>query len=316
MSFSIREASYPQDGEAVARIMTWWDEFTVAAADVVGNAASYPKDQPIKRLVAEVGGEVVGYGRCMLNAPNPRNAMLLDAAVLPDHQRMGIGSSLIKELEVFAKEKGASCVVGAVTEHRKDSADMVKRRGYEFKTLFFQSEIDPQGFDPNAFAQIVVQVGESGYHVKTLSELPQTEETDRAYYQATHDSDTDTPWIEYYGVHNYEKFKKVLLGAPWFDRRGAFLAMKDGQIVGVSNVNKGSKEFNGEMFIEFTGVVPDHRGKGLATAMKVRALQYAKEIGGTKVRTGNNTSNAPMRAVNKKLGFIEQPGWLMMVKEL
>lgn len=316
MSFSLREANYPHDAEAVAKIMTWWDEFTVNTADVIGSAEAFPKGQPVKRLVAEVGGEVVGYGRCCQFAPNPRNAFLLDAGVLPKHQNQGIGSALINALEPFAVENDASCIVGSVHEHRKESISMVERRGFMLKTRFFHSELDPQRFEIADFQPILNEVGASGYLIKTLADFPEGEETDRAFFDVCHSSDTDTPFTDYYGMPDYEDFQQMILGASWFDRRGVFLAVKDGAMVGLSNVNKGSKEFNGEMFIEFTGVVREHRGKGLAKAMKVRALEYAKACGGTLVRTGNNTANAPMRAVNNKLGFTEKPGWLMMVKEL
>jgi RimJ/RimL family protein N-acetyltransferase len=53
----------------------------------------------------------------------------------------------------------------------------------------------------------------------------------------------------------------------------------------------------------FTGTVREHRGRGLATAAKRRALRTAAARGVTRITTSNAEENAAIRAINRKLGF-------------
>lgn len=60
--------------------------------------------------------------------------------------------------------------------------------------------------------------------------------------------------------------------------------------------------------IGFTGVDREYRGRGVALALKVRGAQVAMRFGATALRTGNDSRNAAMLAVNQKLGYVRLPG--------
>ena len=316
MTLTVRPFEVASDAATVARMFTWNDAFTWNEQDVVNNVARFPKHKPMRRLVVEQGDEVVGYGRACEIAPNPRGAFQGELIVWPEHQRKGIGRSLVSRLEEFARERGAKCLLFMVYERWPYALEAARRLGYEPKTHYFQSSINPQEFDARAFTDTIARVVSGGYEIKALSELSECEDTNRAYYVAVHSSDTDTPYMEYFGWPDYEDYRQMVMNSQWFDRRGVFVALKEGKIVGVSTVNKGSGEFNGEMFVDYTGVLREHRGKGIATALKVCAIEHAKSIGGTFLRTENNDGNPAMRAVNRKLGFQEKPGMRMVVKDL
>ena len=53
----------------------------------------------------------------------------------------------------------------------------------------------------------------------------------------------------------------------------------------------------------FTGTLDEYRGRGLALAAKVAAMRWAAANGITQVAATNDETNAPMLAVNAKLGF-------------
>jgi len=49
----------------------------------------------------------------------------------------------------------------------------------------------------------------------------------------------------------------------------------------------------------------DRRGRGLATLARTASARRADELGITRIVTGNDRGNAPMLAINRKLGFTD-----------
>jgi mycothiol synthase len=62
-----------------------------------------------------------------------------------------------------------------------------------------------------------------------------------------------------------------------------------------------------------TGVVRSHRRRGIATALKVRACEYARRVGARAIETGSEEHN-PMSILNAGLGFVPMPAWLVYKK--
>ena len=52
-----------------------------------------------------------------------------------------------------------------------------------------------------------------------------------------------------------------------------------------------------------TGVARAHRGRGLATALKRAQIDRARAAGLNELVTWNEDGNAPIRAVNARLGY-------------
>lgn len=50
----------------------------------------------------------------------------------------------------------------------------------------------------------------------------------------------------------------------------------------------------------------------MALALKVAALRVARDLGAREVWTGNATTNAPMLALNDRLGFRPRVAWVEM----
>ncbi|MEP6752835.1 MAG: GNAT family N-acetyltransferase [Candidatus Dormiibacterota bacterium] len=66
----------------------------------------------------------------------------------------------------------------------------------------------------------------------------------------------------------------------------------------------------------FTGVLREHRGKGIARALKLETLFQAIDLGVTFVETDNDSENAPILHINEELGYDAMPGKLEFHRKL
>jgi RimJ/RimL family protein N-acetyltransferase len=81
-----------------------------------------------------------------------------------------------------------------------------------------------------------------------------------------------------------------------------FLARRGERYLGYTCVNV--LESDGETLLQgWTGVRPEERARGLATALKLRAAAYAQTLGYRRIVTAPRRSNAASLRANEKVGF-------------
>ena len=70
------------------------------------------------------------------------------------------------------------------------------------------------------------------------------------------------------------------------------------------------READTDLDTGLTATARAHRRKGVALALKLRAIEYALERGAPRIRTDNLQANRPMLGINEALGFEKQPAWI------
>lgn len=72
----------------------------------------------------------------------------------------------------------------------------------------------------------------------------------------------------------------------------------------------------GYVWTGYTCSHPDHRGRGLARAVKLQSLNQAVELRVPVVYTENDSENAPMLHINERLGYERRPGFVSLLKRV
>ena len=92
------------------------------------------------------------------------------------------------------------------------------------------------------------------------------------------------------------------------------IAVKNDQYIGSTDIQVYSSEPQ-KGWTGGLGVIKEFRRKGIATALKIKAIQKLRRKGITEVRTDNEENN-PMYKINVALGFIPVPNSLEYMKEI
>jgi len=121
------------------------------------------------------------------------------------------------------------------------------------------------------------------------------------------------PSPEPYEAPPFEDFAKVVLGSPKFLFEGCMVALSGDRFIGVCTLLKEPAD-DSVLTTDVTGVDPAFRRKGVATALKLHGIEFAKRAGYARIRTYNESTNRAMLSINERLGFRKLPGWIGFVR--
>jgi ribosomal protein S18 acetylase RimI-like enzyme len=285
------------------------------------------------RLMAETAeGTVAGWGEVM-QVPWQfyPGSYALELAVDPAYQRRGIGSALYEGLIGELAGRGARLVRAVARESKPESLAFLEHRGFREVQRYWESRLDVDGVDLARFAGAEERATGQGIELTTLAEeragRPEADLL-REVYELEAACLRDVPAPDPVTPGTYGDFVRHEIEAPGVLPEAWFLARTSdrtsdratepggsGRYVGLSVLSRRLSE-PGVLDQQLTGVLADYRGRGIAMALKLRGLRYAREHGYREIRTGNNTRNLPMLRINEALGFVKQPVEIELEKRL
>jgi GNAT superfamily N-acetyltransferase len=236
-------------------------------------------------LVAESGGEIVGWGSAGLSVwTSTPGQSEVSIYVHPDHRKQGIGSALADRLHQHLTEVGA---VRSRTFVHPDGLEFARNRGYDGTRQMHFAGLDtrvlpdqpttPGGIELVSFDQVDPP---QAYTADTVASL---------------DEPSDSPLDSI----DYDQWFDEIWNAPGLDKSLSVGAMAGDEMVSFTVIETaGDRAWSG-----MTGTIPAYRGRGLAKLVKSVALRRAAAAGITAAYTSNDDENGPMLAINDWLGY-------------
>jgi GNAT superfamily N-acetyltransferase len=301
----------PEDYHAVIAI---WDR---TWPNLKGQTdAKRPPNAPIERHVALLHDEIIAFGdiRRMLEAED-EYTYYLTLNVVPEHRNQGIGSSLFDLLLDQLKSRKARQVITDTYDTYPHSIAFLTGRDFCKFMRYPYSILDVTQFDFSRFSQVAEKMKAMGIQIKSIAEAQQD---DPAWMEKLWRLDTlilqDTPSPVEEKQLTLEEFEKMKINSTWFNPQAWFIALDGDQWIGESALETitGNRE---KYWTHITGVIADYRRRGIATALKLHVIDFARCSGVKFIQTSNEEHN-PMYGINKLLGFTSQPAEVLFRRYL
>lgn len=312
----LRNADIETDVPGIVRVINLCDPDHPETVDDI--RASFLNTAPGRislRLVTVDDEEtVIGYSYIVHASEMPAQHFYVWLAVDPEHRRRGIGTKLWRASLTFLETQSATRLTSEVLDDDPGSLSFAEGLGFRIERHRFHSRLDLSDFDEAAYLPIIAALEAQGIRFCTLADLPDTPEMNDQFCELNLAVVRDIPG-EAWDFSAYPSFfQRNILGAAWFRREAQMLALVGDTWAGFSTVRMLPERDSA--YNRTTGVIRAYRGRQIALALKVLAARYARQQGATQIETDNDSLNAPMLAVNRRLGYQPLSGVYSLVQEL
>jgi RimJ/RimL family protein N-acetyltransferase len=235
----------------------------------------------------------------------------LDRAMLAPALLMSLWTSIAREAQV----DGARVLEAYAVEDEREVLEALDRLGYERDRSEKVWKLDLAAHGKRLLQEAHSarsKAGAAGVELTTLAKWTEPDSLRKlhALFELTR---FDIPTTFPIPPETYENFvERIHSPDKRLDR--VWVALDGGDPVAASYLRY--PPVRGEVWTGFTCSHPEHRGRGLARAVKLQTLAQAAELGVPAVFTDNDSQNAPMLHINEGLGYTRRPGFVSLVKRV
>lgn len=165
----------------------------------------------------------------------------------------------------------------------------------------------------SAYDGVLDAVAAQGIRFQTFAELPLSAENQHKLYELDQRIAQDIPGMSWF-PETFETFQQRFFDDPWCESQGKIIALDGEQWAGLAVVRL--VPASNAAYNLMTGVERHYRGRKIALALKLLAIQYARQRGVAYIRTNNDSENTPILALNQKLGYRPRPGKYLLRKDI
>ncbi len=258
-------------------------------------------------------GQLLGYGSVEQSAYLPRYRLFMSVA--PERLAGGVGDLLLERLEGDLAEVDAITVSASEHASRAELIDFLAARGFTETGRVLDMRLSLEEVNPSPHAPAEERVAALGISVTTLADErgrdPACVEKLHSFLNALREDDPTRPRFAPPAYDPREA--RIWFGRPYVIDEAFFIAKRGDEYVGVTGLNP-LDAAPGGIGQGLTGVRREHRRRGIATALRLRAVEYARGQGYRTVRALNRTAHNPLIALDEKLGFRRRAEYVTLEK--
>ena len=284
MTVSIREGDVDDIADAV-RLLNEVDRTRVSTvAGARHRLLNAPPEARRNWWAARDGETLVGWGTAGVDYETTARSGYLGAAVLESHRRRGIGTALLER--ALAHLEDSTRIQASANEAGRGFPE---RYGFRQTHTRRVSGVDPREVDTS-------ELDSAEARIESLLDVGPEQ-----IFEVDAESVLDEPGDDVIDAVEYDQWLSDYWEHPDLDRELGTAAVVDGRAVAVAYVMvdlESRRALNA-----YTGSLRAYRGRGLARLAKLGLMRRLAALEIELLLTENDETNAPMLAINNRLGY-------------
>ncbi|HEV2250433.1 MAG TPA: hypothetical protein VGT60_07995 [Candidatus Limnocylindria bacterium] len=278
---------------------------------------SIPTDDVSERRIATHGTEVAGYTirRHPQWAKMPERFTRIDAELRPAMRTAERLDALYELLEAESRADGTTTVTTWAWDGDTLRKDMLAARGYreERRERFWELDLGAERSRIERMTEASrAKLRRDGVELLTLARDTDPDRLAKLHRMST-EAEGDVPTTVPHVEQTFEEFTQWL-ASPGLRQDRMWIARQADDILGISML--AYPPVRGVVATEWTGMARRARGRGIARALKCETLMQAIALGVDRVRTDNDSTNAPILHINETMGYRRRSDMVQYLKVL
>ena len=284
MAVSIREGNVDDIAAAVPLLNDVYPTRVFTEAGFRHRLLGAPPEARRAWWAARDGDTLVAWATAGVDHETSARSGHVSISVLPSHRSRGIGTTLLER--ALAHLEDSPRIQSSADEASRGFAE---RHGFRHTHTSRISGVDPRTVD-------TTELDSAGAQIASLRQVG-PEQT----FTVDAESVLDEPGDDAIDAVEYDQWVRDYWEHPDLDFDVGRAAVVDGKAVAVAYVILDPE--SRRAYSAYAGTLRAYRGRGLARLAKLGVMRRLAELDVTLALTENDETNAPMLAINQRLGY-------------
>lgn len=317
-SMLIREAT-EKDYAAIVDIqnkqkLSWPERAGTVEALKQGDARRNPRFA-YNRWIAEIDQQTVGFcSYAQISPYNQHTTFYINVAVREKYRNQGIGTALCKMMFNELNKYPDAIICADAFDIYPGGLNFLAKFGIKETWRETPVELDVSKCDTAILKSILQKLADENIEIKTIAELSSDPERNRKMYDIYTTLSVQVPGEEgyVYSKPDYHDWLAGQIDDPSILHDAYLIVLHEGKYVGLKEVGM---ELNSQAIqCGLMAVLPEYQRKGIAYAMQLKTIEYAKGINCRMLKSCTATSNLPMQNLYAKLGYKKVYEWIQCMR--
>jgi mycothiol synthase len=253
-----------------------------------------------KFVVIGENEHVKGYGLIWEQTTSPYLILKVEILFRPEYENLSVAEILFEKINNDIQMINPDALQARIFDDQTYLLRFYRKYGFVENHRMMHVYLTVSDTDYSPYVELENRLNSQGI---TISTLTKEQISDTEYFPKLQTLN-NTTWVDYPTEPLLPPSSPSDIWLTHEDNipDAYFIAKKGELYIGHSHLMKMPSDSQ-NLIQGLTASLREFRGKGIATALKVKGIEYAKRTGYRGIFTSHRNNNIPMETVNKKLGW-------------